>query len=116
SRKCRKLTTPSSAFDGDPVQAPSWLFDLVYQVSQNVADHGSIDLLVQRHGSVSMALDLHDAPKGLECENEQVGMLLAPGASTIDAADAHRAAAGRTGVYQRGATWPPHWPRRRRGI
>nr|WP_314605973.1 hypothetical protein [uncultured Janthinobacterium sp.] len=98
------------------MQTPSWLFDLVYQVSQNVADHGSIDLLVQRHGSVSMALDLHDAPKGTECENEQVGMLLAQGASTIDAADAHRAAAGRTGVYQRGATWPPRWPRRRRGI
>ncbi|WP_425254684.1 hypothetical protein ACPJXG_14375 [Janthinobacterium sp. NFX145] len=76
------IEAPLSALDGNPVQA-SWLFDLVYQVSQNVADHGSIDLLVQRHGSVSMALDLHDAPNGLEDENEQVGVLLAQGASTI---------------------------------
>ncbi|MNK88750.1 hypothetical protein D3C87_1087280 [compost metagenome] len=76
------IEAPLSAFNGDPVQA-SWLFDLVYQVSQNVADHGSIDLLVQRHGSVSMALDLQDAPKGLEDENEQVGVLLAQGAGTI---------------------------------
>ncbi|WP_338678628.1 hypothetical protein OPV09_15050 [Janthinobacterium sp. TB1-E2] len=76
------IEAPPSAFNGGPVQA-SWLFDLVYQVSQNVADHGSIDLLVQRHGSVSMALDLQDAPKGLEDENEQVGVLLAQGASTI---------------------------------
>ena len=76
------IEAPLSAFDGNPVQA-SWLFDLVYQVSQNVADHGSIDLLVQRHGSVSMVLDLQDAPKGLEDENEQVGVLLAQGAATI---------------------------------
>lgn len=71
-----------SAFDGDAVQA-SWLFDVIYQVSQNVADHGSIDLLVQRHGSVSMALDVQDAPKGLEDENGQVGVLLAQGTATI---------------------------------
>ncbi|MCA1859473.1 hypothetical protein LE191_05070 [Janthinobacterium sp. HSC-3S05] len=76
------IEAPLSAFDGDPVQA-SWLFDLIYQVSQNVADHGSIDLLVQRHGSVSMVLDLQDAPNGLEDENEQVGVLLAQGAATI---------------------------------
>jgi hypothetical protein len=76
------IEAPLSVFNGDPLQA-SWLFDLIYQVSQNVADHGSIDLLVQRHGSVSMVLDLQDAPKGLEDENEQVGVLLAQGASTI---------------------------------
>ncbi|WP_081922424.1 hypothetical protein [Janthinobacterium sp. RA13] len=76
------IEAPLSAFDGDPVQA-SWLFDLIYQVSQNVADHGSIDLLVQRHGSVSMVLDLQDAPNGLEDENEQVGVLLAQGTATI---------------------------------
>ncbi|MDZ5633633.1 hypothetical protein [Janthinobacterium sp. GMG1] len=76
------IEAPLSAFDGKEV-AHSWLFDLIYQVSQNVADHGSIDLLVQRHGSVSMVLDLQDAPKGLEDENEQVGVLLAQGASTI---------------------------------
>ncbi|MDO8064786.1 hypothetical protein [Janthinobacterium sp. SUN206] len=71
-----------SAFDGQEV-AQSWLFDVIYQVSQNVADHGSIDLLVQRHGSVSMVLDVQDAPKGLEDENEQVGVLLAQGVATI---------------------------------
>lgn len=76
------IEAPLSAFDGDPVQA-SWLFDVIYQVSQNVADHGSIDLLVQRHGSVSMALDVQDAPKDLEDENEQVGVLLAQGAASI---------------------------------
>ncbi|MCC7680758.1 hypothetical protein [Janthinobacterium sp. FW305-128] len=76
------IEAPLSAFDGDAVQA-SWLFDLIYQVSQNVADHGSIDLLVQRHGSVSMVLDVRDAPAGLEDEDEQVGVLLAQGASSI---------------------------------
>lgn len=76
------IEAPLSAFDGQEV-AHSWLFDVIYQVSQNVADHGSIDLLVQRHGSVSMALDLQQAPEGLEDENEQVGVLLAQGASTI---------------------------------
>lgn len=76
------IEAPLSAFDGQPVQA-SWLFDLIYQVSQNVADHGSIDLLLQRHGSVSMVLDLQDAPAGLEDGNEQVGVLLAQGAAGI---------------------------------
>ncbi|WP_215409293.1 hypothetical protein [Janthinobacterium sp. JC611] len=76
------IEAPLSAFDGQEV-AQSWLFDVIYQVSQNVADHGSIDLLVQRHGSVSMALELRDAPKALEDENEQVGVLLAQGASGI---------------------------------
>lgn len=76
------IEAPLSAFDGDAVQA-SWLFDVIYQVSQNVADHGSIDLLVQRHGSVSMLLDVQDAPAGLEDGDEQVGVLLAQGAATI---------------------------------
>jgi len=76
------IEAPLSAFDGGAVQA-SWLFDVIYQVSQNVADHGSIDLLVQRHGSVSMALEVQDAPKGLEDENAQVGVLLAQGTATI---------------------------------
>lgn len=76
------IEAPLSAFDGGAVQA-SWLFDVIYQVSQNVADHGSIDLLVQRHGSVSMVLDVRDAPAGLEDEDEQVGVLLAQGASSI---------------------------------
>ena len=76
------IEAPLSAFDGRPVQA-SWLFDVIYQVSQNVADHGSIDLLVQRHGSVSMVLDVREAPAGLEDGDEQVGVLLAPGTATI---------------------------------
>ncbi|WP_083411812.1 hypothetical protein [Janthinobacterium sp. 1_2014MBL_MicDiv] len=76
------VEAPLAAFDGADVSR-SWLFDLIYQVSQNVADHGSIDLLLQRHGSVSMVLDLRDAPAGLEDENEQVGVLLHQAASTI---------------------------------
>ncbi|QYG07821.1 hypothetical protein [Janthinobacterium sp. PAMC25594] len=76
------IEAPLSAFDGDAVQA-SWLFDVIYQVSQNVADHGSIDLLLQRHGSVSMVLDVRDAPAGLEDENEQVGVLLTQGTATL---------------------------------
>ncbi|MGK5011090.1 hypothetical protein [Janthinobacterium sp. MDB2-8] len=76
------IEAPLAAFDGQEV-AQSWLFDLIYQVSQNVADHGSIDLLLQRHGSVSMVLDLQDAPKGLEDDNEQVGVLLAQGTATL---------------------------------
>ncbi|MEG1325709.1 MAG: hypothetical protein RSD99_12530, partial [Janthinobacterium sp.] len=76
------IEAPLSAFDGQEV-AQSWLFDVIYQDSQNVADHGSIDLLVQRHGSVSMVLDVQDAPEGLEDENEQVGVLLAQGTATI---------------------------------
>lgn len=73
------IEAPLAAFDGGAIQQ-SWLFDVIYQVSQNVADHGSIDLLVQRHGSVSMVLDVQDAPAGLEDDKEQVGVLLAQGA------------------------------------
>ena len=76
------IEAPLSAFDGKDV-SQSWLFELINQVSQNVADHGSIDLLVQRHGSVSMVLDLQEAPRGMEDENEQVGVLLAQGAATL---------------------------------
>lgn len=76
------IEAPLAAFDGHPVQQ-SWLFDLIYQVSQNVAYNGSIDLLMQRHGSVSMLLDVRQPPNGLEDDNEQVGVLLAQGASTI---------------------------------
>ena len=76
------IEAPLSAFDGQAV-AQSWLFDAIYQVSQNVADHGSIDLLVQRHGSVSMVLDVQEAPTGLEDEHGQVGVLLAQGTATI---------------------------------
>ena len=79
------VEAPLSSFnDGDI--AGSWLFDLVYQLSQNVADHGSIDLLIERHGSVSMALDLQAPPDGLEDENEQVGVLLDATAPGIPAA------------------------------
>ena len=76
------IEAPLAAFDSAPAQA-SWLFDVIYQVSQNVADHGSIDLLLQRHGSVSMALDVQHAPEGLEDENEQVGVLLVQGTATL---------------------------------
>ena len=78
------IEAPLTAFDGDPVQA-SWLFDVIEQVSQNVAGHGSIDLLLQRHGSVSMVLDVQDAPAGLEDDKEQVGVLLHQGAGSIPA-------------------------------
>lgn len=73
------VEAPLGSVDGDNI-AQSWLFDLIYQLSQNVAAHGSIDLLVQRHGSVSMVLDVQDAPAGLEDDKEQVGVLLAQGA------------------------------------
>ncbi|MED5595355.1 hypothetical protein [Janthinobacterium sp. P210006] len=76
------IEAPLSAFDGQAV-AQSWLFDAIYQISQNVADHGSIDLLVQRHGSVSMVLDVQEAPTGLEDEHGQMGVLLAQGTATI---------------------------------
>jgi len=69
------LEAPLAAFEGKQV-SDSWLFELLFQISQNVADHGSIDLLVERHGSVSMLLDLQHPPAGLENENEQVGVLL----------------------------------------
>lgn len=75
---------PPAALDGQDISA-SWLFDLVYQVSQNVADHGSIDLLVERHGSVSLALDLQQPPAGLENRYEQVGVLLTRGAGQLPA-------------------------------
>ena len=78
------VEAPLSSVEDDDI-AGSWLFDLVYQLSQNVADHGSIDLLVERHGSVSMALDLQAPPDGLEDENEHVGVLIDATAPTIPA-------------------------------
>ena len=102
------IEAPLAAFDGAPVQA-SWLFDVIYQVSQNVADHGSIDLLLQRHGSVSMALDVRQPVSKTKTNRWRAA---GPGrghASPVvrhavwrsDAADRHRAAAGGTGAHRR---------------
>lgn len=54
----------------------SWLFDLVYAVSQQCADHGGVAELVERLGTVSLELEATDALSPVATDDDQVGVLL----------------------------------------
>lgn len=63
----------------DPVAEPvpaSWLFDLVYQVSQQCAAHGGVRDLIDELGLLSLELPSSDPLRELETVNGTVGVLL----------------------------------------
>lgn len=60
----------------------SWLFDLVYQVSQECAAHGGVRDLIDEFGSVSLELPISDVLQPVATSNNRAGVLLglpAPG-------------------------------------
>lgn len=68
----------------DQVQA-SWLFDLVYQVSQQCAGHGSVRDLIDELHLLSLEIPLSDELQSVATPDETAGVLLgltAPGIST----------------------------------
>ena len=79
------------AFTTDPLEqvAGSWLWDVVWQMSQFAASHGGIARLLDEMGTLSTELydvgipDAHRAT--FVNEHERVGVLLAPAASPLPA-------------------------------
>jgi hypothetical protein len=54
----------------------SWLFSLVYEVSQHVADHGEIADVVEEYGVASTAVQVSDAPPNSKVEDDYVGVII----------------------------------------
>jgi len=72
---------------GQPVQdlARSWLFDVIYQVSQNVAHHGQFHRLIERHGVLSMLLEIKGLPPQWVSPEGMAGMLIGLPAASVPA-------------------------------
>ncbi|ALM82947.1 hypothetical protein [Bordetella sp. N] len=72
---------------GHPMQdlARSWLFDLIYQVSQNVAHHGQFGALIARHGVVSMLLEVKGLPAEWLSPEGMAGLLIGLPAVSVPA-------------------------------
>jgi len=72
---------------GQPLQdlARSWFFDLVYQVSQNVAHHGQFHRLIERHGVLSMLLEVKGLPPHWVSPEGMAGMLIGLDAGSVPA-------------------------------
>jgi hypothetical protein len=63
----------------------SWLFDLVYQVSQQCAAHGGVRALIEKMGLLSLELPVSEALKQVATSSNRAGILLgqaAPGTPT----------------------------------
>ena len=54
----------------------SWLFNLVYQVSQQCAAHGGVCELIARLGLISLELPMSDELQAVATENGRAGVLL----------------------------------------
>ncbi|WP_158219231.1 MULTISPECIES: hypothetical protein [unclassified Achromobacter] len=65
--------------------ARSWFFDLVYQVSQNVAHHGQFQRLIERHGVLSMLLEVKGLPQHWVSPEGMAGMLIGLDAGSVPA-------------------------------
>lgn len=66
----------------EPIQG-SWLFDLVYGVSQQCAAHGGVADIVNELGIVSLELPATESLKPLETEEGRVGVLLGATADDV---------------------------------
>lgn len=66
----------------EPIQG-SWLFDLVYGVSQQCAAHGGVADIVNDLGIVSLELPATESLKPLETEEGRVGVLLGAAADDL---------------------------------
>ena len=63
--------------------ASSWLFELVYEVSQQCADHGGIAELIEEHGLLSLELPASAVLSPMATQDNSVGVLLGVEAPTI---------------------------------
>jgi len=54
----------------------SWLFDLVYEVSQQCAEHGGIGELIEEHKLLSLELPGSDALRPMMTPDNSIGVLL----------------------------------------
>jgi hypothetical protein len=54
----------------------SWLFDLVYGVSQQCAHHGGVRELIEELGLVSLELPMSEALREVATDNDRAGVLL----------------------------------------
>ncbi|MFC4278087.1 hypothetical protein [Achromobacter aloeverae] len=72
---------------GRPAQdlTRSWLFDLIYQVSQNVAHHGQFLRLIDRHSVVSMLLEVKGLPAQWLSPEGMAGLLIGLPAASVPA-------------------------------
>jgi hypothetical protein len=59
----------------EPLQA-SWLFDLVYQVSQQCAGHGGVRELIDELGLLSLELPVSEGLQPAATSNNRVGVIL----------------------------------------
>jgi hypothetical protein len=57
----------------------SWLFDLVYQVSQQCAAHGGVRDLIDELGLLSLELPMSEVLQPVATENDRAGVLLGLG-------------------------------------
>jgi len=61
----------------------SWLFDLVYEVSQQCAEHGNIAELIEKHKLLSLELSGSDALRPMMTPDDTIGVLLGVEAPSI---------------------------------
>ncbi len=69
--------------------AGSWLFELVYQVSQLVAQHGQVDALLQTHRALSTVVNVAGAPEDWLTEDGRLGVLVGFPAQDLPAVIEH---------------------------
>jgi hypothetical protein len=56
--------------------ARTWLFDLVFQISQNAADHGGFADLLERYGAMTMFLKVEGVPDEWGAGEDGVAILI----------------------------------------
>jgi hypothetical protein len=91
----------------DPVPEPlqvSWLFDLVYQVSQQCAAHGGVRDLIDELGLLSLELPMSDVLQPVATENNRAGVLL--GVSPPDVKTEFALPGGTVRVVTAKLLWP----------
>lgn len=82
----------------------SWLFDLVYQVSQQCAAHGGVRDLIDELGLLSLELPMSDALQPVATANNRAGVLL--GLESPDLRSEFSLPAGSVRVVTAKLLWP----------
>jgi hypothetical protein len=54
----------------------SWLFDMVFQISQLIANHGKVDELLQKYKTLSTVVSVGSVPAHFQNEKGQVGVII----------------------------------------
>jgi hypothetical protein len=82
----------------------SWLFDLVYQVSQQCAAHGGVRELIDELGLLSLELPMSEVLKAVATSNDRAGVLL--GLAPPDMATEFALPGGSVRVVTAKLLWP----------